>query len=270
MRYIKIFGIKFLDGTIAEIIKKIESGGIISVPAAPALVKINTDIEYHKSLKESRFAIFDSGFLCILLLILKGIKVKKISGLQLLNEFLNNIHKYSSGQIFLIDPSKSESISNKKLLKKFRHHIAKDCQYVAPMYGESLLFNDKKLLSAIKKNNPKIIIINLAGGLQEKIALYIYKNYFPKNRPSIILCTGAAIAFLTGHQAKIPNIIDKVYLGWLIRCLFNPTKFIPRYLKAFNLIKMIYKHKVTVHTLKQPHISQSTLVISHPKNIFPQ
>jgi len=61
-----------------------------------------------------------------------------------------------------------------------------------------------------------------------------YLKYNLDYKPSIV-CSGAAIAFLTGQQAKIPSIFDKLYLGWLIRIIFNPFIFIPRYIKAFKL-----------------------------------
>ena len=51
----------------------------------------------------------------------------------------------------------------------------------------------------------------------------------------------AAIAFLSGQQARIPLIFDKIYIGWLVRIIFNPFVFLPRYSKAFKLI-FLMKH----------------------------
>jgi len=84
----------------------------------------------------------------------------------------------------------------------------------------------------IKKDKPRYIVINLGGGVQELLGSYLKFNLDYK--PSII-CSGAAIAFLTGQQAKIPLIFDKFYLGWLVRIIFNPSAFISRYIKAFKL-----------------------------------
>ena len=50
-----------------------------------------------------------------------------------------------------------------------------------------------------------------------------------------ILCTGAAIAFLTGGQATIPKWADRLYLGWLFRILQSPSKYFYRYLQAARL-----------------------------------
>ena len=65
---------------------------------------------------------------------------------------------------------------------------------------------------------PRYILINLGGETQEILALYIKEKVDYKVS---ILCTGAAIAFLTKRQAPINDIIDKYYLGWLIRILYN-------------------------------------------------
>ena len=48
-------------------------------------------------------------------------------------------------------------------------------------------------------------MINLGGGIQEILAIYINKN--TKFKLSI-MCTGAAIAFLTGEQAPINKYVD--------------------------------------------------------------
>ena len=80
-------------------------------------------------------------------------------------------------------------------------------------------------------------MINIAGGIQEKLGYYLKKNF--SNSTSLI-CTGAAIAFLTGKQAKIPSFIDNMYLGWFARIVQNPKLYTIRYIKAFRLFYMFY------------------------------
>ena len=43
--------------------------------------------------------------------------------------------------------------------------------------------------------------------------------------------------FLTKKQAPINDIIDKLYLGWLARIIFNPKKSLIRTVKSLYLIK---------------------------------
>jgi UDP-N-acetyl-D-mannosaminuronic acid transferase (WecB/TagA/CpsF family) len=103
--------------------------------------------------------------------------------------------------------------------------------------------NDKKLLKKIKLLSPKVILINLGGGVQEIIGDYLISNL--NYKPSII-CTGAAISFFTGEQAPINNFFDKLFLGWLIRILFNPKIFLPRYLMSFKLFFLVLRNQVFI------------------------
>lgn len=246
MREIYIFNIRFLDGNFSEIYDELKKGGAMVVPAAPALGTIETDKPYHQSLINSHFAIFDSGFLCITLLILKRIKVRKISGLAFLREFLKEIKALPNNSIFLINPTSEDSDANKELLKNFDYLINNSHQYVAPIY-DSAEIKDIKLLTLLSRLKPRYIILNLGGGVQEKLATYLQKNLQDFN-PSII-CTGAAIAFLTGRQVSIPEIVDKFYLGWLARCISNYKRFVPRYIQGFKIAPMIFKEKISIKEL---------------------
>ena len=104
------------------------------------------------------------------------------------------------------------------------------------MYNKGNI-TDIKLIKKIKKIKPRIIIINIGGEIQEILAEYICKNV---NYKISIVCTGAAIGFLTGTQAPINNTIDKFYFGWFVRILFDPKNFFLRTIKSFNLIKLFF------------------------------
>ena len=228
IKKIKIFDIIFIDANYNYLKKLLDKGGLLVAPSGPGLASIKNDIKYYHSLKNANIVLFDSSYLCLLLKIIKNINVKKFSGLLFLKKFLSSL-KNNKEKIFLVDPSESESNANKKYFKKL--NINKIYQYVSPIYKKDKIF-DIKLLNRIKKIRPKYIIINLGGNVQEVLGYYLKKNL--NYKPSII-CTGAAIAFLTKKQAQIPDFLDKLHLGWMVRCIFNPLKFIPRYLTAFKL-----------------------------------
>ena len=93
---------------------------------------------------------------------------------------------------------------------------------------------DQKLLKKIKKTKPKFIIINIGGQTQEVLGIYIKKKIKQKIN---IICTGAAIAFMTKRQAPINDFIDKYYLGWFLRLIYGPKNVVIRILKSFLLIR---------------------------------
>ena len=104
LRVIKIFDINFLDTDFENIKNLFQNGILIVFPAAPALINIFKDKEYHKSLKSADFALFDSGYMCLLLKLLKGVYVKKFSGLKFLKSFFLNFD--NNDKLFLINPDK--------------------------------------------------------------------------------------------------------------------------------------------------------------------
>ena len=85
--------------------------------------------------------------------------------------------------------------------------------------------------------------MNIGGGKQEILGLYLKQNLKIK---TTILCTGAAISFFTKDQAPITGLIDRLYLGWFVRFIFNPLIFSKRYFYSLRLIPMVIFNKIKV------------------------
>ena len=113
---------------------------------------------------------------------------------------------------------------------------------MAPKYDTNNL-SDKKLLKLINKSKPNFIMTNIGGDKQEVLGLYLKKNLKFK---TTILCTGGAISFFTGDQAPINTFVDKFYLGWLVRLIFNPIIFFKRYIIGLKLIPMVISSKIKI------------------------
>ena len=232
--------IKFLDLNKIEAKKMMKKKGLFVFPAAPPLATLKLGSIYHQALIKSDFVFFDSGFFVLLLKFLKGIKVEKFSGYRFLNIFFANVKNNKSKKILLIDPSKKVSKVNKKYLTNLG--INQISSYVAPLYDIKNM-KDNCLLKIINKTKPNYILINIGGGTQEVLGMYIKKK--TKNKFSI-LCTGAAISFFTKEQAPINKMIDNFYLGWLVRLIFNPKVFLKRYLSAFKLMSSVKKSSIKI------------------------
>lgn len=229
------YGIKFYSWEFNKILKKLDKGGYLVAPAASALASIYDNKNYFLSLKHSKCAIFDSGFFCILLRIFNLYNPKKFSGFLFLTKFLD-YPKIKNKKILLINSSKTQLISNKKIMniKKFK----KVFFYIAPFYKNDDI-KDKKIVNFIKKIKPYYILINIGGGKQEPLALMISRKIKTKLR---ILCLGGAIDFINGLQAPINIFIDKIYLGWLYRIIYNPKVFFLRVFYSLKLINFFIKN----------------------------
>jgi N-acetylglucosaminyldiphosphoundecaprenol N-acetyl-beta-D-mannosaminyltransferase len=232
---LKILGINFYNGKVEDVVNELKSGGLLVVPAAPGLINIKTDRQYFKSLLDADIAIADSGYMALIWNLSHKQKVNRISGLGFLNAFFADKEVIATSNILLVDPTPKDAEANMNYLKSIGFKLDANASYLAPMYDKSNVI-DPELLSIVKQKRPAYVILNLGGGTQEKIGAYLKENLDYK--PAII-CTGAAIAFLTGRQASIPNWADKFFLGWLFRCIEKPKLYIPRYIKAFKLVVLM-------------------------------
>ena len=146
------------------------------------------------------------------------------------------------GLLFSVDPNVEESKINNQYLNSIGISINSINHYVAPYYNKDNIVDYtliKKLESLEVK--PKFLLLNLGGGVQERLGYFIKNNLSYKIG---IICTGAAIAFETGSQAKLPKWADNFYLGWLARVIQDPKQFTMRFLKAFRLVYVFYLCKI--------------------------
>ena len=239
MKIVNFLDIKFLSINILFLKKIIKKKGLFVFPSGPGLSELKVNSNYHKSLINSDYVFFDSGFFVLLLRFFKNINVQKLSGYKFLNFYFDYL-KINKKKIFSIDPNEELSNSYRLFFKK--KIKIKSFHYIAPKYNLRIKIN-KNLIKRIHDSKAKEIIINIGGGTQEILGYYLSKKL---NKKYKIVCTGAAIAFFTGDQSPINNNIDKLYLGWLFRIIYNPKIFLPRYLSAFKLFFLFIRKKNTI------------------------
>ncbi len=233
-----ILGIKFFTGDLEGLLACCP-GNFIVVPSAPTLVELPTDPAYRESVERSDFAITDSGFMVLLWKLITGQTLIRISGLKLLRALLASDDLRDPGSSYWIMPSLVEQETNLAWFRAEGYPVTEADCFLAPVYGKGPLA-DSELLARIEARRPRYIIINIGGGVQERLGYYLRQNL--SYRPCIV-CVGAAIAFITGGQANIPPWADRFMLGWFFRCLQAPAKFIPRYRRAVRLVYILAKYR---------------------------
>jgi UDP-N-acetyl-D-mannosaminuronic acid transferase (WecB/TagA/CpsF family) len=84
-------GIRFFNEDYNFIIRLLKKKkGYLVIPGASSLVFIEKNLKYKEALQKSTAAIFDSGYFCLLIKILKFINVKKFSGYKFMKNFLSD------------------------------------------------------------------------------------------------------------------------------------------------------------------------------------
>ncbi|WP_263381308.1 WecB/TagA/CpsF family glycosyltransferase [Granulicella arctica] len=241
----KILGVNFFDGNAAEAIAKIRHGGLLVVPAAPALKDMDRDIGYRDALLGADLVITDSALMVLIWNLIERDSLYRLSGLEYLKELLEEPDVRQTGNTVWIMASPKSAATNLKWLAESGIVVDQDYVYMAPMYGSEM--EDPKLVALLNRLRPQHVIVTIGGGTQERLGLYLKQNldYLPA-----IHCIGAAIAFLSGDQVQIPMWGDRFYLGWLMRCLSEPKRYVPRYWEARKLVGLMLRYRSELPMLR--------------------
>ena len=238
-RFQQILGVRFIVGSADDAIDLVSSeGGLVVVPAAPALMNLAHDKQYRDALLGADFAIADSALMVTVWNLMEWDRIPKVSGLKYLRTLVRRPEFGAPGATFWVMPSAAAKDRNVKWLNEHGVSVDREATYLAPIYGDSV--NDEVLLQQIEKFRPRHVMVALGGGTQERLGLYLKRNLSYK---PAIHCIGAAIAFLTGDQVRIPVWVDHAGLGWLWRTISNPTVFAPRYWAARHLAAMLLHYR---------------------------
>ena len=237
---VKALGVSFYDGDLAGACKRAAKGGLITAPSGPGLAQdLMGCAEYRRALEMSDLVLADSGLLCLWKKWVERKPLTRISGLVFLKAILKQTAWEKNATFWIMPDPKQASANANWVNKTFGVRLNESAIYIAPKYKKKGTILDHSLLSQIEKERPDSIFIQVGGGVQERLGLFLKENlsYTPS-----IFCTGAALAFLSGEQVKIPKWADSLFLGWLLRCFHQPKVFIPRYLRAFRLVFLLAKH----------------------------
>jgi UDP-N-acetyl-D-mannosaminuronic acid transferase (WecB/TagA/CpsF family) len=243
----RILGIDFFDGSPKSAIEIMRDGGLLVVPAAPALKDLDTNLSYRESLLNADLVLTDSAFMVLIWNRLQTTPIKRVSGLEYLRDLLLESDVRQPGNTFWIMASPASSERNLAWLAEQGIAVPQDYIYMAPLYGGGAI-DDPELLQILNRLQPHHVVLTIGGGTQERLGLYLKRHL--AYRPAIH-CIGAAIAFLSGDQVHIPVWADKFYLGWLFRSLSEPKRYIPRYWDARKLLSLMLRNRDRLPALKR-------------------
>jgi N-acetylglucosaminyldiphosphoundecaprenol N-acetyl-beta-D-mannosaminyltransferase len=239
VRFRQILGIDFFVGSEQDAIEEItREGGLVVVPSAPTLKDISRDKEYREALLGADFAIADSTLMVLLWNVMQCDHIPKLSGLKYLRALIERPEFKSRGATFWVMPSPASAKQNLIWLRDNGVDIPDENVYLAPIYGRCI--EDGELIRQVERIRPSHVILAVGGGTQERLGFYLKQKL--SYRPAIH-CIGAAIAFLSGDQVRIPVIVDHLGLGWLWRCIYNPKSYIPRYWAARRLAPLLLRYR---------------------------
>jgi exopolysaccharide biosynthesis WecB/TagA/CpsF family protein len=244
----QILGIQFFNGNVEEVVRLMfQHGGLLVAPSGTCFARLREDEAYRRALVSADLAIADSGLMVVLWHLFRREDVERISGLTYLKHLLGKLRAETDGKIFWVLPNARAQEKLHDWSRREPFPVANENCYVAPRYGFEV--EDRNLVELIEQHRPAHIIIAIGSAAQEKLGYYLRENL--SHRPAIH-CTGAALGFITGDQALIPDWVDRLYLGWLCRLVADPHRFIPRLTRGLELPWLIAKYGESLPPMRAP------------------
>jgi UDP-N-acetyl-D-mannosaminuronic acid transferase (WecB/TagA/CpsF family) len=241
-----ILGISFFDGNVEAALDRMSGGGgVLIAPSGTCFARLRHDAIYRDAVARADLAIADSGAMVLLWRLLRGRKLERISGLKYIRHFSARIFQAPMPVLWVL-PNESAREKTSGWLRDHGFAFAPEDLYVAPHYAPVVA--DPKLVALLEQRKPSHIVIGIGSGPQEKLGVYLRDRL--SYRPAIH-CVGAALGFLTGDQAAIPEWADHFYLGWLLRLFAQPRIFLPRLLRAAALPWLIFRYAEELPPLRE-------------------
>ena len=229
--------LKFWKRSADELLLELDThGGYLVAPSAPSVGQASTDLALWRAPVDADHAVVDSGYLRLLLLLTGDFAMPRISGHQLIDLLLTRrddaLVPFRQRRLLWVVPTGAEGARIGQLLAASGFDGHNQEYYLAPDYAREADFQDRDLATLVASWKPDWIVLCIGGGRQEKLGSFLRREF---GRRPVVMATGGAISFFSGGQAPIPRLADRLYLGWLIRTLRDPRRFLPRYLQAVSL-----------------------------------
>lgn len=228
MQQIKILGSKVDILSRQEIINKIVS--FLKTNEAHAIVTANAEMYYQaykdqelqEAINQADLAIPDSVGIILALWRYGIFNADLLPGIDLCAWFLHNkIPTYILGA----KPEVLEKINLPAVVGK--HH------------GYFKANEEQKIIIDIQQKKPKVLLVALGAGKQEK---WIAKYRKILNIP-IMIGIGGSIDIISGSKPRAPKIMRQLKLEWLYRLYKEPARITRQVNLLFFLIAVILKRK---------------------------
>ena len=242
----RVLGVDFFSGPLSEACERAANGGLLTAPSGPGLsYDLIREPAYREALTASDIVLTDSALMVLLWRIRTRRHLPRNSGLAFLRVWMNRGIMRRPGAALWVMPSDAERCHTLRWLRANAYPVEEAAFYVAPVYPAGTIA-DPTLAALIEARRPEVVYLGIGGGVQERLGHFLRDSL--SYRP-LILCLGAALAFMTGAQVQIAPWVDRCGLGWFWRIASNPRRYLLRYLRATRLAWLVMRYGIELPPL---------------------
>lgn len=235
------FGLSFFRGDAEAAVEHLrQEGGLLVAPSGPGLAELDRFPGYATALQEADLILMDSGALVLAWVLMTGEWLPRLSGYAFFDRLVAAEKVDWVNNSLWVLPSVDEADRWRAYMRARGHTLPDESIHIAPQYDRDAPA-DPDLLERFAQRPVHWVLVQVGGGVQEPLGAWL-KSVLPGS-PAIV-CTGAAMAFITGSQVRIPWWADRLFLGWLLRVGSGPLVYGRRYIRALRLFAQLRKRAV--------------------------
>ncbi|MHC1681561.1 MAG: WecB/TagA/CpsF family glycosyltransferase [Clostridiaceae bacterium] len=228
---------------VSRIDQLINCGGYhyVVTPNIDHIVRLEQDDEFKMAYKSADL-IYTDGMPLVWISRLFGHPIKeKISGSDLFPKICE-LAAMKQYKIFLLGAAEGVAAKASINLRK-KYDGLNIVGVYSPEFGfEKSEGSINKIIEAVRKSKPHILIVGLGAPKQEK---FIFK-YKDKLAVPITLAVGASIDFEAGEKKRAPKWMQNHGLEWFYRFLKEPRRLFKRYfISSLNIVYIFFKGLVS-------------------------
>lgn len=213
------------EDLLDEIVHRIKSkqGSYVCLPNVYSAVLFQKNEAFRNAMLGADFLIPD-GLPLVLVSAIKGQKIDRIRGSDLVLNLCQLSHKYHFSHFFYgSEPGILEKLAV-ELKKKFPWlHVV---GMLSPPFRPVSAEEDEIIVNTINKSNPDILWVAL-GNPKQEIWMYDHRK---KLEAPMMIGVGAAFDFLSGNIKQAPKWVQDCGFEWLFRLVHEPRRLWKRYL----------------------------------------
>lgn len=169
-----------------------------------------------KALKGSDYLVLDGVYFGLAAILLKGKKIKRITGWDCFQYFSSQMNT-QKGRVFFLGSSES---TLSKLKERFQQDFpnASVGTYSPPMKAEFSDLDNRKMHQMVNDFKPQVLFVGMTAPKQEKWSIQ-NKDFLDVN---IISTIGNVFDWYAGNSVRPNEFWQKIGMEWLVRIFYRP------------------------------------------------
>jgi exopolysaccharide biosynthesis WecB/TagA/CpsF family protein len=222
-----------------------ERFGYVVTPNVDHLIRYHDDSAFRSTYADAAYVLLDSRFLAYILRASTGLSIRVCTGSDLTQQLFESVIRFKD-KIVLVGGSTAQAdcLKKKYSLNDLRH-------FNPPMGFINRPECVEECLQFIEAQSPFRFCFLAVGAPQQELLAQMLK--LRGKTLGLVLCTGAAINFLTGAERRAPRWIQLAGFEWAYRLIQDPPRLARRYLirgpRVFSLLRrtrIVLRRVVTV------------------------